>query len=90
MPSGILILRVPEAGILAHGTADPLADLSAPRLRQAGDPEARLYRWALVSVWAAGALFPGWLYVGEDSTMIRSALTGDPAGHDSPSLGLIQ
>jgi len=29
MPSGIPVLQVPEADILAHGTADPLADVAA-------------------------------------------------------------
>ena len=40
--------------------------------------------------WAAGAVLPAWLFVGENSTMIQSALTGRPHGHDSPSLGLIR
>jgi len=37
-----------------------------------------LYRRILAPVWAAGAVFPAWLYVGEDSTMIRSTLTERP------------
>ena len=37
-----------------------------------------LYRRILAPVWAAGAVIPAWLYVGEDSTMIRSTLTGRP------------
>ena len=38
-----------------------------------------LYRRVLAPVWAAGAVFPAWLYVGEDSTMIRSTPTGRPS-----------
>lgn len=37
-----------------------------------------LYRRVLAPVWAAGAVFPAWLYVGEDSTMIRSTPTKRP------------
>jgi len=36
MPSGIPVLRVPEADILAHGTVDPLADV-ATQARFAGE-----------------------------------------------------
>ena len=131
MPSGIPVLQVPEDDILARGTADPLADLSAcnaqagvttqarfaedlasilepvPESATAGDcgpvygellafddPETRLpaidrlegfhlggsclYRRILAPVWAAGAVIPAWLYVGEDSTMIRSTPTRRP------------
>ena len=122
MPSGIPVLEVPETDILAHGTADPLADVATqarlaghlasylepmPESATAGDwgpvygelltfddPETRLpaidrlegfhpggsclYRRVLAPVWAAGAVFPAWLYVGEDSTMIRSTPTKRP------------
>jgi len=108
MPSGIPLLQVPEADILAHGTADPLADVAAqarfvgdlasilepvPESATAGDcgpvygelltfddPSTRLpaidrlegfhpggsclYRRVLAPVWAAGAVFPAWLYIG--------------------------
>jgi len=37
-----------------------------------------LYRRILAPVWAAGAAIPAWLYVGEDSTMIRSTPTRRP------------
>jgi len=107
MPSGIPVLEVPETDILAHGTADPLADVATqarfaeylasilepvPESATAADwapvygkrlsfddPEHRLpaidrlegfhpggpslYRRLLVPVWAAGAVFPAWLYV---------------------------
>jgi hypothetical protein len=36
MPSGIPVLQVPEPDILAHGTADPLADVAA-QARFVGD-----------------------------------------------------
>ena len=40
MPSGIPVLQVPETDILAHGTADPLADV-ATQTRPAAEFAAR-------------------------------------------------
>lgn len=43
LPSGIPVLEVPEADVLAHGTADPLADV-ATQVRLAAEFAARAAR----------------------------------------------
>ena len=35
-----------------------------------------LYRRVLAPILSRGVVFPGWLYVGTESTLIRSAFTG--------------
>jgi hypothetical protein len=42
LPSGIPVLEVPEADVLAHGTADPLADLSVCDVQAGVATQARL------------------------------------------------